>query len=409
MSQFAVGDNDKPIIHLVVVELHHHSELIRNIVDVLGNGAFRISIVTLPGIYKDTGLTGADDKAFTAHLKPPKESVGSFILRMASVFESADILYFNTIRHFWDELAQIKSSAPSIVRVHNAHCDLAPFEHFDKPLLNVFGIISHLVRKVWIGGEWRSKKKLLRKIDYFMFPNLAVTDYVKNNKWLLSHRVLPPVLPFGFLGEACPAIAKGDGEVRIAITGKVTNAKKDFDLVYRALKECLGQLNKPVRLVLLGKAADKQAQSVIAKLKSLDDTKFSLDYSESYVPAEVFEEKVRGVDFLVAPIQVDTHFRKYHEVYGKSKASGVDVDILLYRKPSLVISGYQMRGALDSVVEYFEPTPSSLAQMLTRWVNERTFEQLADKFQYLHGYQRDAISNDFYQLCQDLIQSRKSS
>ncbi|WP_133169821.1 hypothetical protein [Marinobacter halophilus] len=404
-----MGDNDKPIIHLVVVELHHHSELIRNIVDVLGNGAFRISIVTLPGIYKDTGLTGADDKAFTAHLKPPKESVGSFILRMASVFESADILYFNTIRHFWDELAQIKSSAPSIVRVHNAHCDLAPFEHFDKPLLNVFGIISHLVRKVWIGGEWRSKKKLLRKIDYFMFPNLAVTDYVKNNKWLLSHRVLPPVLPFGFLGEACPAIAKGDGEVRIAITGKVTNAKKDFDLVYRALKECLGQLNKPVRLVLLGKAADKQAQSVIAKLKSLDDTKFSLDYSESYVPAEVFEEKVRGVDFLVAPIQVDTHFRKYHEVYGKSKASGVDVDILLYRKPSLVISGYQMRGALDSVVEYFEPTPSSLAQMLTRWVNERTFEQLADKFQYLHGYQRDAISNDFYQLCQDLIQSRKSS
>jgi hypothetical protein len=189
----------------------------------------------------------------------------------------------------------------------------------------------------------------------------------------------------------------------------VTNAKKDFELVFSALKACLAQLNKPVRLVLLGKAADKQAQSILAKFKSLEGQMFSLDYSESYVPAEVFEEKVKSIDFLLAPIQVHTHFRKYHEVYGKSKASGIDVDVLLYRKPSLVVSGYQMKGALNGVVEYFEPTQASLSQMLVRWVNDGTYEQLAGNFEALQGYQRDEIADNFHQLCQNLMSSRPRS
>lgn len=409
MSQVASGEKVKPIIHLVVVELHHHSELVRNIVEVLGNGSFRISIVTLPRIIEDAGLVAGEDGVFTAHLKKPDESVGAFILRMEAVFESADILYFNTICHYWNELAQVKFAAPSIVRIHNVHCDLAPWGHFYRPLVNFLGIASHLIRKVIVGGEWRSKKKLFRKIDYFMLPNQAITDYVQTNKWLPAARVLPPVLPFGFLGQKHHALPKSDEEVRIAITGKVTNAKKDFDLVYRALKECLGQLKRPIKLVLLGKAADKQAQSIIAKFKSLDARKFCLDYSESYVPAEVFEEKVQSIDFLLAPIQVDTHYRKYHEVYGKSKASGIDVDLLLYRKPSLIVSGYHMTGALDNVVEYFDPTQSSLSQMLIRWTNNRVYEQLADNFETLQGYQSDEIADNFHQLCQDLIVRYKPS
>lgn len=408
MNQIELDDTVKPVVHLVVVELHHHSELIRNVVEVLGNGLFKISIVTLPKILEAAGLNADGGAVFTAHLKRPDESVGAFIHRMNLVFESADVLYFNTIRHYWEELAQIESSAPSMARVHNAHCDFAPWGHFHKPLVNVFGILSHLIRKVLIGGEWRAKNKLFRKIDYFMFPNQAITDYVLKNKWLPASRVLPPVLPFGFLGEQ-QAQPKTDEEVRIAITGKVTNAKKDFDLVYRAFKACLAQLDKPVRLVLLGKAADKQAQSVLAKFKSLESPMFALDYSESYVPAEVFEEKVKHIDFLLAPIQVDTHFRKYREVYGKSKASGIDVDVLLYRKPSLVVSGYQMKDALNGVVEYFEPTPLSLSQMLVRWVNGGVYEQLAGNFETLQGYQRDEIADNFHQLCQSLIASRLCS
>lgn len=409
MNQVALDDKVKPVIHLVVVELHHHSELIRNIVEVLGNGLFKISIVTLPNIFEDAGLEANSGSVFTAHLKKPDESVDGFVRRMKAVFESADILYFNTIRHYWDELAQIESAAPSMVRVHNAHCDFAPWGHFHKPFVNIFGILSHLIRKVLVGGEWRAKNRLFRKIDYFMFPNQAITDYVLKNKWLPASRVLPPVLPFGFLGTKHPSLPKSDQEVRIAITGKVTNAKKDFDLVFSALKACLNQLNKPVRLVLLGKAADKQAQSILAKFKSLEGQMFSLDYSESYVPAEVFEEKVKSIDFLLAPIQVDTHFRKYHEVYGKSKASGIDVDVLLYRKPSLVVSGYQMKGALNGVVEYFEPTQASLSQMLVRWVNDGIYEQLAGNFDTLKGYQRDEIADNFHQLCQDLMSSRPRS
>lgn len=395
----------QPPIHLVVVELHHHGELIRNLVEVLGGDQFRISIVSLPKVIEDAGLDAVPSKCFSAYTLNSGESVGSFIARMQPVFECADILYFNTIRHYWDELSQIEVDVPSIARVHNAHCDLAPCHHFHRPIVNFFGILSHLVRKVMIGGEWRSKRNLYRNIDYFMFPNQAITEYVARKDWLPAAKILPPVLPFGYLGPEPKVGGKAGNEVRIAITGKVTNTKKDFDLVYRALKKCLQEFERPVSLVLLGKAADKDAKAIVARFKSLVSSRFSIDYSDCYLPVEEFERKVQAVDFILAPIQINTHFRKYHEVYGKSKASGIDVDLLLYRKPTLVVSGYQMKGAMANVVEYFNPTPDHLAKMLVRWVNEGTYASLANNFNQLSSFHPGEINNTFYRLCQDLRQA----
>jgi len=257
---------------------------------------------------------------------------------------------------------------------------------------------------VLIGKEWRLKKRLFGKIDYFMFPNQTITDYVVKNGWVDQRKVLPPVLPFGFLGEKeYNAAGKDKNTVTIAITGKVTNSKKDFDLVFLALKKCIDELKYPVRLVLLGNAGQKHAKSIIKNFKSIESNKFSLDYSAGYVPAEVFEEKVASVDFFVAPIQVDTHFRKYHEVYGKSKMSGIENDILIYRKASLVVSQYRMSEPLDGVVGYFDPTPESLASKITEWVNNRTFDGLQSSFVNMESYKREVIAQNFYKLCREIM------
>lgn len=409
MSEVPVIQGDK-LIHIVVVELHHHSELIRNLCEVLRQGPFRVSLITRRGIFKKTGLDYSSDEDFLeVFLKNSEETVAEFISRMKPVFTAADILYFNTIRHYWKELSEIPFVAPSMVRIHNAHSDLAPATHFNKPLINFFGIVSHLFRKVMIAGEWRSRKRLFSKIDYFMFPNEAITAYVREHGWVREEKILPPVLPFGFLGEK----SEGDAgeqkkETVIAITGKVTNAKKDFRLVYLALEQCLKRLKFPVRLVLLGKAGGRQAREIVNDFRSLESEGFTLEYSKDYVPADTFEEKVESVDFLLAPIQVDTHFRKYHEVYGKSKMSGIENDILLYRKPSLVVSDYRMLGPLGGVVDYFEPTADSLAEMITCWVNERTYEALQSGFDDLESYERQGIAKNFYELCKGISERHEA-
>lgn len=394
-------------VHLVVVELHYHAELIKTLYQILTLSNFRITLITLPGIFSKTALPEAsDDGKFRAHLKHPEESIAKFLGRMDAVFRSADILYFNTIRHHWRELNDVPISATAIVRIHNAHCDFTRLSNLHRPFVNSLGILSHLVRKVLIGKEWEYKDNLFKKIDYFMFPNKTITEYVESNAWVDPKKVLPPVFPFGFLGER-PFESKREEkkETVIAITGKVTNSKKDFDLVYLALKQSLSDIEFPLKLVLLGNAGQKHAKSIIQKFKSLESDRFSLDYSDGYVPADVFDEKVSSVDFFVAPIKIHTHFRKYHEIYGRSKMSGIDNDILLYRKPSLVISDYKMEFPLSRVVDYFEPTPASLGQKLVEWVNHRKFSEADTHFDQMKEYERQVIADNFYRLCRKIMQS----
>lgn len=405
MSQSSEKIIENQPVHLVVLELHYHAELIKTLYEILKFGNFKITLVTLPSVFKKTALpASSEDGLLNVYLKDDKETVSDFISRMDSVFRSADILYFNTIRHYWRELNEVPFVATSMVRIHNAHSDFTRFSRLHRPVINCLGILSHLIRKVLIGKEWRLRKRLFGKIDYFMFPNQTITDYVVKNGWVDQRKVLPPVLPFGFLGEKeYNAAGKDKNTVTIAITGKVTNSKKDFDLVFLALKKCIDELKHPVRLVLLGNAGQKHAKSIIKNFKSIESNKFSLDYSEGYVPAEVFEEKVASVDFFVAPIQVDTHFRKYHEVYGKSKMSGIENDILIYRKASLVVSQYRMSEPLDGVVGYFDPTPESLASKITEWVNNRTFDGLQSSFVNMESYKREVIAQNFYKLCREIM------
>ena len=392
-------------VHLVVLELHYHAELIKTLCEILRFSSFKITLITLPSVFRKTALsTSSEDSFLNVYLKRDKETISEFITRMDSVFRSADILYFNTIRHHWRELNEVPCVATSMVRIHNAHCDFTHFSHLHRPVKNCLGILSHLIRKVLIGQEWKLKKQLFEKINYFMFPNQTITNYVVQNGWVDQRKILPPVLPFGFLGEKeYSSGGKEKNTVTIAITGKVTNSKKDFDLVFLALGKCLDELKYPVRLVLLGNAGQKHARSIIKNFKSIESAKFSLDFSDGYVPADVFEQKVASVDFFVSPIQVDTHFRKFHEVYGKSKMSGIENDILIYRKPSLVVSQYRMSDPLDRVVGYFDPTPESLASKITEWVNSRKFDELKNSFESMESYKREVIAANFYTLCREIM------
>lgn len=399
--------HDKPMIHIVVIELHHHSELIRNLIKVLEFENFKMSLITVPEVLcqlKSDLIDGGD--WLTVFCKNKDESVKYFLERINSVFESADILYFNTVRHFWAELCSIPINAPAIIRIHNVHADLAPFSHFYRPILNFPAIFSHMVRRVWIEGEWRNREKFLSQVDYFMFPNQAITEYVSDKGWVSSDRILPPVMPFGFLGEINNSIDQKSKElVTVAITGNVTSKRKNYSLVYHALKFCISNLNYPVRLVLLGKASGKQSSDIIENFKSLESDMFSLEYSKDYIPQEEFSKIVSEVDFLLAPIEVQTRFRKYAEVYGKSKMSGIENDILLYRKPSLIASDYIIEGDIGKVVEYAHPTPESLAHALVQWVNEHKYQSLKDNFSEMKSYQLEYVANNFYGLCFRLMRN----
>ncbi|MDX1589272.1 MAG: hypothetical protein R3296_10050 [Oleiphilaceae bacterium] len=394
----------KPEVNLVIVELHHHSQLLKNLYDILSLGHFRVTLITLPQIYAKTGIDLEAGSGFmTVCLKPGKESIPDFLQRLKPEFEAADVVYFNTVRHYWGALNKIPLPPVSIVRTHNVHCDLAPSTHLYRPAANSFSVLRHLIGSVLIGGEWRLKKAFYDRIGYFMFPNQPITDYVREKKFVDQRKILEPVVPFGYLGEPVHESAPPEeGCVTIAVTGTVTNQKKDYDLLFNALKQCLNDLEHPIKLVFLGSTNANDGKSIVNRFRSLESDSFSLDYSEGYISSEAFERKVASADFFVAPIQTVVRCRKYYEVYGKSKMSGVENDILVFRKPSLVISDYPVGREMEKVVDYFERTEDSLALQISKWVNDRVFDERKAAFDTMTGYRKEVIADRFYQLCRQL-------
>jgi len=121
---------DKPLIHVVVVELHHHSELIRNLIKVLEYENFKMSLITVPEVLGKIDPDVFDGKNWlNAFCKDENEAVKSFIERMKPIFNSADLIYFNTVRHFWKEMSDIPIKVPTIIRIHSP-CGSYPVKPF---------------------------------------------------------------------------------------------------------------------------------------------------------------------------------------------------------------------------------------------------------------------------------------
>ena len=88
----------------------------------------------------------------------------------------------------------------------------------------------------------------------------------------------------------------------LQLQGKLLIIKK-LEQVYQAIKILKGRVSVPIRLFLLGSAKKKEAQIVENEFINITYDNFEIDYSNTYVPAEEFSEKLKQVDFIIAPIK----------------------------------------------------------------------------------------------------------
>lgn len=393
-------------IHMVVVELHYHSDVIQNLLTILSHARFRVTLLTVPEVLDRVYLPPAVYANVTTRCKHGTQTMREFIAQARPVLASADLVYFNTVRAFWKDLSSATASTLSMVRVHNVHGDLAPIASFYRPMTRLPALASHLIRKSVIGNEYRDRAEFFETVDYLMLPNEPITEYVQSKGFVADQKIAAPVLPFGYLSEPRQHRSGSTRErVTIAITGQVTKNKKDYGLVRKAIERSLQKMDYPLRLVLLGRASDKQALQVVQSFSGLESPMFELVSYQSHVPAPEFEKQMAEVDFLLAPIHIETRYRQYQEIYGKSKMSGLENDLLQARKPCLVTARYRVPEPMEGVVNYFEATPEGLSKALIDWVNNRRYEALADSFDQLSHYRPEKIAARFYDVVQRLVTS----
>jgi len=385
-------------ITLLIIEFDYHAGVLREVCSLLKSD-FRLIVLSTEAIWQKTGLSSGDVHAVA--LKTAKESYADFFKRHAGLVATADLVYFNTLQrprrfflHYWFD-------QPTVLRIHNAHAELAPWQHIAWSLRDLRRITGFLLGKVLLQRRWHHKKLIVDRCTRLMFPNSAIAEYVAAQGWVARHKIASYSLPFTCLPQPAAEPVRAGPEVVMAVLGSVTPKRKSYEVLYEALQRARVNFRKPVELLFLGECRDDAGRKIIAQFDGLSAGNFKFRASAGYVSAEQMKLTMARVNFLVAPIQTVSRFQIQREIYGRSKISGAEIDVISYRKPALITAGYRLPDELAPVCDSFTDA-ADLASRLEQWINEDLWVAKAAGFATLDAYMPATILAQFGAFAREL-------
>jgi hypothetical protein len=398
---------------LAVVELDYHPEVLRNTCRIMENTGWNLMIVTTETIWKQVNLYGKDLpinlQLFIIHKKTDLETL---FHEEKSPLWNADIMLFNTIASNYKFFASVNFKIPTIVRIHNLNAYFKRmYENYEIKWTPFFlwKDFSHFFRNSIYRLDWYYRKKLLKKVDYFAFPDNKILSYAKQNLNNLSDKCIK--LPFTYTTKDQSfqlSNEQNKDKITIGLIGKVDQRNRDYDMVLESFKILATNLEreKPdykIRLVLLGKANTNYGKAVSQKLKALESPYLEVLTFPGFVPQEEFEKHIKKSSFFILPIRVKTRYTIYNEVYGETKISGGINDVITYKKPALIISEYALDDVLKPIMEPYKDA-FEMATKIHHWCNTKAFENVkVDKA--LEQYMLENIRKTYLETFDSIIRN----
>lgn len=398
-----IGDTDNVIKpRLLIIELDYHAEVLRAICPILAT-RFSLTIWTTDRIWREAGLS--EDYFDDLLIMPKNSSLNIFWRKYEKTFSSIDLVYFNTLEKNFSFFNSVNFDCPTIMRIHNVNASLFPFESIDWSLLKTLKVFNYLLRKVVLSRWWYVRKALYFKMDLLMLPNSTIVKNFEAKAKALGYRNISNYcLPFFSLGEAKNHEIE-DGKVVFAITGAVDPKRKEYGSLLSAIRLFKERCTHvKLRMLLLGAPKGKAGLKVVSQFKLLEDERFELEYYRDYVPNDVVCEKMLKVQFLVAPIKLKAKHKIHTEYYGGSKISGVESDVVNYRKPVILPEKYNLPRELQGV-GFTYSSAEGLCHHLEALGVRAGYRCASSEFDKMHCYRKESIAEDFYQLYQNINSS----
>lgn len=383
-----------------IIELDYHAAVLYNFCKMVEGIDYNINVFTTDSIWKKVNLYR--DKCpqnIHLYLKSRKQSTKDYLNKYRNHLDQSDVLIFNTIASNFRLLYKLDFKTIKIARVHNSNTFFNSFlEAFD-PKCQLFFIwkdFSYIIRKVVGELEIYYKNKFLKTLDYYAFPATTIRNYTIKTYQIPHDKAL--AIPFSFSQniKSKKIPSKIDGPITITVIGKVDFRNRDYNLLIKAFRLLLNRTNRPIKLILLGKANSQYGRYISRSLKKLKNNNFSCITFEGFVEQNLFNQYIDQTDFLILPLKKETRFNIFKEYYGYTKISGAIDDIIVHQKPALITNEYPLEDNLSKITETFSDE-KQLANKLYEWVTTQKFIDFP-MHQALHSYQLANVQNDFIKL-----------
>ena len=183
-----------------------------------------------------------------------------------------------------------------------------------------------------------------------------------------------PIYVFPQLYLPRPSLPHDTERVRFVVTGSVDPGRKDYEQLLEAF-DMIRDLHPRMSLELAGSASGEYGAMIRHRfLEMQEDSGLEFIFHKSFMPFEAFEQSMDQADFLIAPVVTDTVVRGIREVYGQTKISGVQGDMIKFACPAVVVETIRMSDDLASSVLSYRTTAelaACLRKCLEPGVRER--------------------------------------
>ncbi|MBR9859221.1 hypothetical protein GYB22_00420 [bacterium] len=381
-------------LQISLLEFNYHPEVLRSFCKISEGLDIDLHIYTRARIWKYVHLY-EDDKELPDNIKLKllvDNSLAKFISNNLNQINGSDILIFNTLASDFSTFLRFQFKPNTVLRIHNSNAYFGTLmEYFSLKLdpLYLWKDFSHFVRNTIYRRLEFNRRKFVENIDYFAFTTEEIRQYALEKFELKSENTV--VLPFSFITEKSKSgkVETADKIITCGIIGRVDKRNRDYQEVVEAVKKYVKEDSKTLKLILLGSAAGKYGNSIVQQLKQLQGPRFILEYFETYIDQDTFNNKINELDYIIVPVVQKTRYTVYTEYYGLTKISGSINDIITFRKPGIVKDFYPLDQKLESICFRYHDAQSLYEAMLS-WSDRMKLDEL-DVDEALSEYKLDSV------------------
>lgn len=382
---------------ITLIELNFHFDSLDSLCQLFDRDENEIYVFTTKQLYSRINKLRNDSKV-SVFLQ--KGSRIKFIQKHLHVINNSDVIFINTISRDFRLFAKIDFGPLTIARVHNLHKTFKPLSNFALPKtpLRIWKTCSFIIREGIFGNFFFARKKALKNIDFFSFPDYSLQKYALEQKYI-SNKEVGPVLPIKFyMPDGLLTNRRASSEFNITIIGTIDFKRRDYHTVVNALKMLTVEENRNIVVTFLGNGNTNNGVNLkekIAESKFLQN--FEFKFYSGYVSLAEFKEVISRTDLLVSPIKMNTVVDVFHETYGLSKTSGSISDMIMYAKPMAI---YNLKNGLNDLSEfvYLYSNKEDLATIFSELIqNSNTLIEKNDRLRkFLSSeYDKNIIYSNF--------------
>lgn len=369
-------------IKISLLEFDYHPEVLRNTLMIFDGLDLDIQVFASKEIWDkaNMNITVLQNHS-QIYLYDSKESdLYSFLYSNINRLNISDIILFNTLASNFRSFERLKLQSNLILRIHNSNAYFNAFYNTYRPIYSPYFIwkdLSHFLRNSIFKLDWLYRRRFLKKVDYFAFPSENIRNYAVQK--LEVPAIQSIALPFSFLNPSKPIEGKDEKkEIVISIIGKLDKRNRDYDSVVKAfhhISERMNAINYTIKLVLLGSAKTRYGSVILNRLNKISCPQIIIKSFKGFVKQEVFDRHMKETDFLILPIRINTRYTVYKEFYGSTKISGGINDIMVYKKPALIVFDYPLDKEFQQVTSTYK-NDIDLAEKIMKWCESKSYSEI---------------------------------